>query len=407
MLASEITIDPRTAQRIQGDHTELTKLGFSPTPPLYTMGSKLGEWTESGFRRVEAEFAAKPNAIPALRSFASDVAKEERIDLDYRVRDLSLAIASDGRTSLVNHDRFPEDRRELLFERDGLKQLASWLETPGASTFIPSVNPMLRMLSFNGLKNVIRKHVKLRTRLNGTGDRTVYAVRSRRYAAYDPSDLAADVANLLEEDGDHGSKAEIMYDGLNTEVKVLWHNWHSVEDSGAGDAFRFGFRVRTADDGSRRVTVDLLAHLNRCLNYLIVALDSARVADIRHVGDSEQFVTKVKGAIGAAHAKVQPFLSRWQEAGKTNLLEQANKSQPREVFELLLARGLVKVPGVTPEVFVDRAMKAWQKHPGYSTLAFVNALTEAAHTNTWASPWTQEAIQTQASQLVYVHRVFA
>ena len=69
------------------------------------------------------------------------------------------------------------------------------------------------------------------------------------------------------------------------------------------------------------------------------------------------------------------------------MLEKYGVSDVDAVFRGLVYNKVVHVPGIKPEEMMERLQRAYQAEPGYGKDAIVNAVTRAAHAETWGS-WT-------------------
>lgn len=58
-------------------------------------------------------------------------------------------------------------------------------------------------------------------------------------------------------------------------------------------------------------------------------------------------------------------------------------------------------PAVRREDLVKRLHDSWEREPGYSKTAILNAITRSAHEHTWSSWADTEDLESQAGSLLY------
>ncbi len=191
----------------------------------------------------------------------------------------------------------------------------------------------------------------------------------------------------------------MVYDGYRVRINVLWHSNIEPERCVAGEIFKAGVLVTTADDGSGAIRISAEVWRNLCRNLII--LDRARIplASRRHIGRG--IANDVEAGIQAALAKVATFADKWSEASLENVLERYGVDDVATVFRALVESRVVHVPGVGADHMVERLQRAWDFEPGYSRAAIVNAITRAAHTEEWRSWTTAEDLERTAGELLY------
>lgn len=393
-------VNEQAAILIKRDHAEIEKLGFPKPRTYFDLGAQAASWTTDNYSRVQREFEKLPLSDEGLTTFADQVAREDRVDYPTLFSDMHME--DSGALVTPWGDFTPE--------LDGYKAIMQIVQNNASAPYLnqyTSTAPAdVRAWNFNRWAASLKDKIVLRTRKDEhKAARDIYTVVTPVYEPHNPDVLARQLRRIF--DKEEGSRVDIRYDGKRTVIRVVWFNYHKIEQAGCGDVFRFGVEIETADDRTSAVWVRLLAYINQCLNYIIVDESLVNVGRRVHKQQKLSMASSVQALVRRAKAEIAPFLEHWNAAAKDNLIEEADKSQPADVFKKLVERGYGKVAGWTTDQLVARYMKAWQEQPGYSRLHFVNALTKAAHTNTWASPWVQNEVETQASQLVYVHRVFA
>lgn len=397
-------ISAKAAVQIHQAWSHAEALGMERPPFYFDLGANAGEWTTKGYLRVQSEFEELPYAIEALDMFAGRVDAENRRDVIVNTADLYMT--EDGKLETPFGVFTTEERgfATLAATLQSKMQQVNGVRPASATAYLGSIPANMRAHNVNWmLDHVEGTDLKIGTREGSGGFRSIYRTVTPTYADASPNKLARMLAKTIAEDTD--ARADIQYDGYRTTVRTLWHNYHDVEAAGTGDIFRFGIELVTADDRSSSIKVRLVTWINQCLNYIITTTSDVTVGRKRHVGDERKLSRAIRKMVKEARAKAGPFLDAWKASAQDDLLSSLNVSNAREVYEKLVKRGYGRVPGVKPDVLVNRYVTAWQAQPGHSRTHFVNGLTRAAHEARWASPWTQHEIEEQAGQLLYVKRV--
>lgn len=407
------------AERAKADEVAATEAGFSVKPPVYQIGSLVNQTGVDNFRAARAEWEAMPLAHEVCGRLADQIRSEDRSDL---VVPLSqLAMLDDGRLSR-GQGALPLTRRAL----DGLVTHA--VPVSGGMGYLKQCPPELRALNVNhwlqanamrldaratdkAVRNwerrgrrgdkpeiFVPRELKLRTRTNGTtGKREAFAVVGPRYEAHDIDQIASQIMRSDAIPAD--ARAEITYDGYRARIDVLFHSDIEPERAVAGEIFRAGIMIKSADDGSGSIQTAAMVWRNLCLNLLIIDHATSEVSRRSHRGQG--IAEAVEDGITRAMMKVWHFADKWSAATMENVLDKYGVSSPEDVFRGLVANKVVHVPGVAaPEMFA-RLMRAWQEEPGYQKTDIVNAVTRAAHAESWRR-WTDvEEMETTGGRLLY------
>ena len=385
---------------INRDREDLKKLGFVFEPPLYEIGSFAAAVTDKGFMRVQQDFEKKPLIHDALNSLKGVIRKENRRDETLPIRSTKMAV---GSLRL-------EDGTEYHLERKGLYMLASFLQSrltndsymvKGLTSYLPSIPIHIRDMNYNALVSLLDKNNAGKMMLRVRNGNNIYAVTTTRYRPIDPDYICTALSDVLSDQ--EGARGEISYDGYRTSIRALWHNYHKIQDSGTGDVFRFGIEVTTSDDRTEACTVNLVAWINQCLNYLIISNSKVNIKSIRHIGEKKDVKQALRNALVQAKNSTSEVVERWNHAAQERVIESSESI--REVFTKLIQKGYGKVPGTSTKSLVELYVQNWQKSPGYSRAHIINAMTRTAHTAAWASPWTQREVERQAGNLLYVKRI--
>jgi hypothetical protein len=106
------------------------------------------------------------------------------------------------------------------------------------------------------------------------------------------------------------ARAEVVYDGYRARLSVLFHSNIVPERCVAGEIFKAGVSIITADDGTGAIRIAAQVWRNLCRNLII--LDRASQTSVtRHVGQNlgERNVGGAQ-ALRSSHFFVSPRSSR-------------------------------------------------------------------------------------------------
>jgi hypothetical protein len=279
----------------------------------------------------------------------------------------------------------------------------SRLVTPGGAGYLTECPPSLRATNVNHwLARATRlgrngetkqRHLTLRARQT-PGGCEIFSFVGPRYSSLDIDVIATQVHQIVPKD----ARAEVVYDGFRARLSVLFHSNIEPERCVAGEIFKAGVSVTTADDGTGAIRIAAQVWRNLCRNLIIV--DRARQESVtRHVGQNLGDV--VQAGIERALNKVSHFAGKWSEATVENVLARYGVDDVATVFRALVANRAVYVPSFSSDEMVERLQRAWDVEPGYSKTAIVNAVTRAAHTEEWRSWTTSEDLERAAGELLY------
>jgi len=405
------------AERAKADEAAAKAAGFSPKPPIYEIGSLVNQWGVDNFRASRSEYEDMPSIADACAKLIEQVGAEARKDFVVNATDLQMF--DDGRLSRGSGALYLSER--------ALSGLATFV-TPGGGGYLAQCPSDLRAINVNHwLENayvydakstreareeweecgsegeapsdVYRpREITLRTRTNKTNKkREVFAIVGPRYSAHDIDVLAAQVMEHPSIPAD--ARCDITYDGYKARINVLFHSNVQPEKVVAGEIFKAGFSLRTADDGTGSIMTESEIWRNLCLNLIIIDHAREMVMRRRHVGDG--IAEAVELGIEAAMSKVQYFADAWSEATVENVIERYGVENVEDVFRRLVANKVLHVPNVAPERMMQRLLDAYQKEPGSDKTAIVNAVTRAAHESEWPSWEAVSDLERVGGQLLF------
>jgi len=231
-------------ERALADAAAAKAAGFSLRPPIYAIGTAVNATGERNFRQSRRDFEALPFATDACAALAEGVEAERRADLT--VDAPSLTMLPDGRLS-SDFGSLPLSERAL----EGLGRLV----TPGGAGYLASCPPDLRATNVNHwLAGAMRRdrdgvfkprQMTLRARQSGSGCE-IFSIVGPRYAPLDIDVIATQLHGVVPKD----ARADVVYDGYRARLSVLFHSNIEAEHCVAGEIFKAGLSITTADDGT-------------------------------------------------------------------------------------------------------------------------------------------------------------
>jgi hypothetical protein len=281
--------------------------------------------------------------------------------------------------------------------------LNHWFEANGTREDARATSKLMREWEAKGCRGpqpapvVIPREITLRTRDNhSSGRRENFAVVGPRYAAHDIDKIAEQIITSPAIPAD--ARADIVYDGYKSRIDVLFHSNVQPEKVVAGEMFKAGIMVKTADDGSGSIQIAAQVWRNLCLNLIII--DHAKDMVMRRSHRGNGIAEAVEQGIADAMVKVQHFADKWSEATVQNVEEKYERTI-EDIFRGLVFNKEVHVAGIRPKAMFERLNRAWEAEPGYDKTSIVNAVTRAAHTETWRK-WTDvEDLEAKGGALLF------
>lgn len=403
--------------RAEEDEAAAVAAGWSLKPPVYAIGSKVNSTGVANFRASRQEHDSKASVEEACGKLIDLVEKEDRKDLVCKVP--SLKMLDDGRIT--------RGGAALAVSERAITGVGVMV-TPGGASYLRSCPPALRATNFNhwakegwrvdqratdalveawqdgGQRGdkpapvMVEKELTLRTRFNHTsGKREAWSFVGPRYEAHDINNIAEQIMRHEAIPGD--AKCDIVYDGYRARIDVLFHTDIQPELAVAGEIFKAGIMVKTADDGSGSIQISAQVFRNLCLNLIIIDHAKDLVTRRRHFGQGIE--ADIATGIQTAMGKVKYFADKWSEATLENVIERYGASNVEDVLRGLVHNKVVHVSGVKPDEMFERLMRAYQAEPGYGKDAIVNAVTRCAHSETWGK-WTDvEDLERKGGELLF------
>lgn len=397
-------VDPVGAARAAADEALAKSLGFSPAPPVFEIGTVVNTIGVANFRRSRQEWSAMPSLPELARNFSDRIALEQRSDVKMEVRELQAA--PDG--TIID----TTSGRSIMCSERAMDGFATHL-TPGGASYLKQCPAPLRATNLNhwfgqaftldaratkkaGKLVEKPRELTLRTRARKGGKREIFAVTGPKYAAFDVDKVAREAAAGIGGD----ARGTVTYDGYKMTLDAVFHTNIAPEHAVAGEFFQGCVRITAADDGTGAVRVKLGLWRNLCRNLIIVDFDTVLVGSRKHVG-AATIEEDIRELMLQANERIALIVGKWSEASTENVLERYDLTDVDEVFRGLVLNGCVKATGKKPDEMVKALHEAWEREPGYSKTAILNAITRSAHEYTWSSWADSEELESQAGELLY------
>jgi hypothetical protein len=394
VMPDSLPISQDGRSRALRDQAEAEYAGFAPRAPIYPIGTEVLPVGADNFRQSRRDWQDLPAVGDAADFMARRILGERRHDAAFQVDQLRMA--PDGQIAAWN------DEHQLVapLSSRAFGSLVSGALGLRGRDYLRDCPPDLRALNLNHWIERVQagRRTVLRTRRAERGQE-VWAVVGTGYRAFDADRVAAAVAAAAEA-RDPEARAQVVYnpDGGQIRMDVLWHSDVVAESVVAGEIFKAGVRVRSADDGSRGIVIEAEVHRNLCRNLIIIDVARVREASITHRG--EDLGDKLQRVFVRALNRIEHFREAWTAASHGNVLTAYDLTDVRDVFRGLVAAGEVSMPGLSEDTAVDRLYASWSMEPGYTRAAIINAVTRCAHEGAWG--WEQDdAMERQGGRLLF------
>lgn len=399
-------VDSEGAARASADEALAKSLGFNPKPPVYEIGTVVNSIGVENFRQSRQDWAKLPTLPELAKTFSAQIAAEKREDLLVEAMQC-LALRTGGFEAT-----YQGERRTFAVAERAMNGLAAHV-TPGGASYLAQCPPALRADNINHWLTVAEqrdaraskakghdvmksREMTLRTRDALKGGRELFAVTGPKYAAFDVDRVMEKAAEGIGGD----ARGSLKYDGYRMTLDAMFHSNVKPQNAVAGEFFKGTIRVKAADDGSGSINVSLGLWRNLCRNLIIVNFDKVLVGSRRHVG-AVTMADDIAGLMATASERIDLIVGKWSEASTEDVLARYDLGDADAVIKGLVLNGAVKAPGIKSDVMIDRLTRAWRMEPGYSKTAFLNAITRAAHEETWTSWADAEDLEAQAGALLY------
>jgi len=386
--------------RSEADRELALVAGFAPQETVFARGSRVNEIGVSNARISREDWEKRPTMLDAATDFSALIAAERRKDVTAKASKLrmdanGMLVRGDGKKVAITPTAF-----RALVERMGLPRAAGYLSECWPELRAVNINRWAKMIgdaATSGNKRQMdeypEKEFVLRTRVTAEGDPQVFAAVGKGYTPFD-ADLVVDA---LAVNIDTTARAEIVYDGRRVKATALFHSDVQPEKYVAGEFFKFGAILSSADDGTGSVKCSIVGFQNLCLNLIIIDEQEIEVARIIHAGDAAKINERVREAVRAARGKIAPFLQKWNLAVEDDLLKEIRASTPlltvseaiEGFFNGAIEKELVPLPkrnretvlkGLAEAFDSDVSAASYRVSKTVTRAGLVNAFTRYAHT---------------------------
>jgi hypothetical protein len=414
--------------RAIADEEAAAEAGFTLRPPIYEIGRLVNYMGVKNFKRSQMEFEKMATVDEACGHLQATVVAEQREDKLVQVPNLHML--DDGKLHTKGNGTYPLSRRAL--------QGLCGFTTPGGAGYLSECPPKLRAFNLNqwfdnGYRQdrrattanakdwqveadraerygttvpaepepvMVEKSITLRTR-NDRGEdapegaRELFAVVGPNYGEHDIDKIAAQIMEGVPSN----ARCNVVYDGYKARIDILFHSNLEPEKAVAGEIFKAGVCITTADDGSGSIKISAEMWRNLCLNLYIIDNAKELITSRRHFGQG--ISEAVEAGIKAAQSKIAHFMNKWNEGSVEDVVKRYNVDNADAILRGLAFNKVVHVSGVKKEEMYKRLLRAWEKEPGVNRNAFVNAITRAAHEESW-NRWTvSEDLERLGGRLLY------
>lgn len=396
--------------RVNRDKDFAEVMGFKLKPTIYTLGTPVNQTGIDNYKASRAEYESLPTADEVATNISGKIAAEHRLDIEQEL----IATSYDETNVLYSSESLgyipsswalrqliERSRPQTGIHHEAAIKAASYASDPQCPDWIRKdiVNHYIN----HSIRNKNPVEVVLRTRdpiyLSSESEdfKQLFAVVSNRYNRDCDADvLAGMMAKKVEESG-IPAKAEAMYDGQRFKMTIWYHS--DIKTPVAGELFKAGVIIESADDGSRGISITPTVWRNLCLNFIILdkATQTVKLTHLRN-----DLYNDISEAIDSAMTKVSNFGEIWAKANKDKIVDSIYEHyNSTMIFEALVKQGHVRITGCDKQQMVERLCAAWDKEPGYTRASIVNAITRASHENSWRSPWATTELEEQAGELLY------
>lgn len=391
----QLSDEGATADMAQVRHAQLAAdleaaLGLTMGPRSYGAGVVLGEVGVKRFHASYDAWAARPEFDVACADVAAKVVAENR--KDHVVRPLDVTMAADGTITMGGAGlRMEEPGFKMLLAQVTRGTKLRWsrffggddigLVFPRAYQLMAVMPPDLRATVWNTMVKDASKTQRLmfRTRQpDGQAMRSLFAVASETYGAYDADKVLTLLGRVLRGSGARGS---IVYDPRTTNLyaNATWHA-DRVFDVASGDVMGLSLSFRSNDARGGSIVAHASAECG--LGRLTFGTDLCR---IRHVGTGigSRAGHELHAAVGRARVAFDGFLSDWGHLSNGIAgvkLYGAGQASAAGLIDAMVDAGACKVPGMDEDEVKRLLHGALRRDPGETFTHVARALTRAGQT---------------------------
>ena len=424
------------AARAFADQEAAEKAGFSLDAPIYALGTPVNSTGVANVNISRKEFLDTPFVPKACEDFIARIEGEDRKDVLVQKRDVRMSSAGKLVTGYET-----KDEARFVMNKDAFGSLCSRFGV-GGSDYLQKCWPKLRAININewakeikvredkaieefakqpkrvgrGRKKSVEPDVlNIRTRINSNNaDREIFGIVTDSYTTFD-IDKAA---KALQKAAPADARCSIVYDGRKTRFEVLFHSDVMANEYVAGEIFKAGVVIKTADDGTGSIKISPTVWRNLCKNLIIISEAGIPIANIRHIGDVEKLAAKFQEGFEESLDRLEHFRKAWGFAVGEDVVERSEATTEEDIkglsleealpgfFNAMIVRDLVPVRGYRRPEAVKKLVMAYDldpaNTPGVITRSgIVNAITRFAHEYDQPDPWAVDDLQSAAGALLF------
>ena len=275
---------------------------------------------------------------------------------------------------------------------------------PSARDFLLSMPADERAWCFNRAISRSEGKLKLRTRLNRDGVRSLFAVVSPTYAVFDADKVTGLLYDAL---AGKGLRGEVTYEASSTNLMVdaTYHADASMQDFAAGDLFQVGYRGRSNDTGNGGIQIGGIADWNACLNFIILSHAEASIAARVHKGDPSKVAEDLVKGVAGMQPVFADFAREWGLLSEESVVSAELWGQTftsvDDALTYAVKNGKLDM-AQAKDASIELLLRAHHEGGGIESLrGIVDAITRAAHMKLIAD-CERDRIERQAGALVPV-----
>tara|TARA_R100000655_G_scaffold17618_1_gene37487 strand:+ start:328 stop:1815 length:1488 start_codon:yes stop_codon:yes gene_type:complete len=382
-------------EALAAKHGDLNKDGWAMKRALYPFGYTTSRLAEGQIQHSRMDHDSKPQVVDMLKGVRDQVKAEDRRDLNVPVSTLRLCEESGH---LFRTDG-PAAGKRLPMTSAAWSGMCSLLPTIGlkGADYLAQKPIKERARNFN--EDIARlvlesdKQVKMRMRRSEkspTGWEN-WGVVGPKFGIFDADSICdALLPSFRQMQNDcavgQAPRGEGFYDPETSKLQLdcFWHADHLI-DPAAGDVFKGGLRVKSADNGGSSISGSLVVWRNDCMNFIIISKHTVQLMRQVHRGNMQGTEVKLDSAAREVEKFMRGFEQDWgflrkAPITKVELYGEQYNSVPEALMGLVNS-GRIKGfgRGVARDVQVQLLLNNWGEEPGESLADAINAITRYAH----------------------------
>lgn len=383
-------IEARELAKQEKEEAWARRAGFQQERLLFPMGTQLLDAGKKKYQESRKSFDEMDYATDVVGQLIETVRAEKRSDIETDTDQISF---DEGDVIVSGQPYF--------IDEDALEDLCRMLGMVKASSYLATCPPDLRATNlerwcFEEWANKgLTRDLKLRTRIGQRGPE-VYAFVTPGYTPADIDKVAMAMLGSIPAQ----AKGQVMYDGRKARIRTLFQapgDWPVR----VGSNYKAGVEVLANDVGEGSLYMRAVLWLAVCVNLTTVERGVDVLRQI-HKGSFNLGELVEKGYDQALN-KISPFVERWLEAEQRAIIDaNLHHNDVEPVFAKMVSDRLIpKQIGVTDVEMLKRLRRAYWEHPSPTVQGILNAITQAAHRESWRSAWVQDDLQELAGSLAW------